>query len=47
VGDSSHVDVILFLFVGLGFGVGFAAAILVRWGWIGEWFVKSARALRT
>lgn len=47
VDDSSHVDVILFLFVGLGFGVGFAAAILVRWGQIGEWLVKSARALRT
>ena len=44
---SSHVDVILFLFVGLGFGIGFAAAILMRWGRIGEWFVKSARALRT
>ncbi|KAK1660872.1 hypothetical protein QYE76_049031 [Lolium multiflorum] len=47
VGKSSHVDVILFLLVGLGFGVGFAAAILVRCGWISEWFVKSARALRT
>lgn len=45
--DSSHVDVVLFLFVGLGFGVGFAAAILVRWRRIGEWFVKYARALRT
>ncbi|VAH71566.1 unnamed protein product [Triticum turgidum subsp. durum] len=44
---SSHVDVILFLFVGLGFGIGFAAAILMRWGQIGKWFVKSARALRT
>uniref|UniRef100_A0ACD5VDK0 Uncharacterized protein n=1 Tax=Avena sativa TaxID=4498 RepID=A0ACD5VDK0_AVESA len=28
VDDLSHVDVILFLFIGLGFGVGFAAAIL-------------------
>ncbi|XP_071683202.1 receptor-like protein 9DC3 [Lolium perenne] len=45
--DSSHVDVVLFLFVGLGFGVGFAAAILVRWRRIGEWFVKYTRALRT
>ncbi|KAF7020542.1 hypothetical protein CFC21_033623 [Triticum aestivum] len=44
---SSHVDVILFLFTGLGFGIGFAAAILMRWGRIGEWIVKSARALRT
>ncbi|KAM3346288.1 hypothetical protein ACQJBY_020710 [Aegilops geniculata] len=44
---SSHVDVILFLFVGLGFGIGFAGAILMRWGHIREWFVKSARALRT
>ncbi|KAF7027228.1 hypothetical protein CFC21_039290 [Triticum aestivum] len=42
---SSNVDIILFLFVGLGFGVGFAAAILMRWGRIGKWFVKSARAL--
>ncbi|VAH71568.1 receptor like protein 22-like [Triticum dicoccoides] len=33
---SSHVDVILFLFVGLGFGIGFAAAILMRWGLIGK-----------
>ncbi|XP_066320078.1 receptor like protein 22-like [Miscanthus floridulus] len=31
--NSSHgVDVVLFLFVGVGFGVGFAAAILLRWG---------------
>ncbi|XP_037403943.1 receptor like protein 22-like [Triticum dicoccoides] len=44
---SFHVDVILFLFVGLGFGIGFAAAILIRWGRIRKWFVKSARALRT
>lgn len=43
----SHVDVILFLFVGIGFGIGFAGTILVRWGQIVEWFVKSARALRT
>jgi hypothetical protein len=41
VEKSSHVDVILFLFVGLGFGVGFAAAILIRWDRIGMWFVKS------
>ncbi|KAF7020543.1 hypothetical protein CFC21_033624 [Triticum aestivum] len=45
--DSSHTDVVLFLFSGLGFGVGFAAAILMRWGLIGKWFVKSARDLRT
>ncbi|KAM3198065.1 hypothetical protein ACQJBY_073262 [Aegilops geniculata] len=42
--DSSHVGVVLFLFSGLGFGVGFAAAILMRWGRIGKLFVKSARA---
>jgi Leucine-rich repeat (LRR) protein len=47
VEDSSHIDVVLFLFVGLGFGIGFAASILVSWGLIGEWFVKSAKALRT
>ncbi|XP_048549252.1 receptor like protein 22-like [Triticum urartu] len=45
--DSSHVDVVLFLSSGFGFGVGFAAAILMRWGRIGKWFLKSARALRT
>uniref|UniRef100_A0ACD5TQX2 Uncharacterized protein n=2 Tax=Avena sativa TaxID=4498 RepID=A0ACD5TQX2_AVESA len=44
---SSDVDVVMFLFIGLGFGVGFAAAILMRCGRIGEWFVKSARALWT
>nr|BAK08191.1 predicted protein [Hordeum vulgare subsp. vulgare] len=47
VEESSHVDVILFLFVGLGFGVGFAGAILMRWGLMGKWFIKSARALQT
>jgi hypothetical protein len=47
VDASSHVDAILFLFIGLGFGIGFAAAVLMIWGRIGEWFVKSARALRT
>lgn len=47
VEKSSDVDVIQFLFVGLGFGVGFAAAILMRWGRIGKWFIKYARALRT
>nr|XP_051220990.1 receptor like protein 22-like [Lolium perenne] len=47
VEKSSHVDVVLFLFVGLGFGVGFTAAILVRWGRIVEWFVKFARGWRT
>jgi Leucine-rich repeat (LRR) protein len=47
VEKSSDVDVVLFLLVGLGFGVGFAAAILVRWGRIGVWFVSSARALKT
>ncbi|KAF8712823.1 hypothetical protein HU200_028596 [Digitaria exilis] len=29
-----HVDVVLFLFVGLGFGAGFAASVLVKWGGI-------------
>jgi hypothetical protein len=42
-----HVDVVLFLFAGLGFGVGFAAAILVRWNRVGRWFVATARASRT
>ncbi|WVZ95175.1 hypothetical protein U9M48_040972 [Paspalum notatum var. saurae] len=29
--SARHIDVVLFLFVGLGFGVGFAAAILIKW----------------
>ncbi|TVU43453.1 hypothetical protein EJB05_09926, partial [Eragrostis curvula] len=45
--SSHHVDVVLFLFVGLGFGVGFAAAILIKWDWVGKWFIETARALRT
>ncbi|KAM3346251.1 hypothetical protein ACQJBY_020680 [Aegilops geniculata] len=45
VEKPSDVDVILFLFVGLGFGVGFAASILMRWSRISKWFIKSARAL--
>ncbi|GJN39729.1 hypothetical protein PR202_gb28865 [Eleusine coracana subsp. coracana] len=44
---SPNVDVVLFLFVGLGFGVGFAAAIVVKWGRIGRWFNVTARASRT
>ncbi|KAL6857260.1 hypothetical protein ACP4OV_018642 [Aristida adscensionis] len=44
--SSHHVDVVLFLFAGVGFGVGFAAAILVNWGWIGRCFVVTARAWR-
>ncbi|XP_066317801.1 receptor like protein 22-like isoform X2 [Miscanthus floridulus] len=38
--NSSHgVDVVLFLFVGVGFGVGFAAAILLKLDyWISRWF---------
>nr|AAT39470.1 cf2-like protein [Zea mays] len=40
--SSPHcVDVVLFLFTGLGFGVGFAAAILVKWNRVGRWFCKS------
>ncbi|XP_037408495.1 receptor-like protein 7 [Triticum dicoccoides] len=33
-----HVDIILFLFAGLGFGIGFTTAILVKWGKVGKWF---------
>jgi len=38
--NSSHgVDVVLFLFAGVGFGVGFAAAILLKLDyWISRWF---------
>ncbi|KAL6658852.1 hypothetical protein ACP70R_002892 [Stipagrostis hirtigluma subsp. patula] len=45
--SDHHVDVVLFLFVGVGYGVGFAAAILVNWHRIGRWFVATARASRT
>ncbi|XP_044346478.1 receptor-like protein 34 [Triticum aestivum] len=33
--SGDHADIILFLFVGLGFGVGFTVGILVKWG---KWF---------
>ena len=38
--NSSHgVDVVLFLFAGVGFGVGFAAAIVLKLDyWISRWF---------
>ncbi|KAF7033561.1 hypothetical protein CFC21_044645 [Triticum aestivum] len=36
--SKDHVDIILFLFVGVGFGVGFTAGILLKWGKIGKWF---------
>ncbi|KAM3354982.1 hypothetical protein ACQJBY_025626 [Aegilops geniculata] len=35
--SGDHVDIILFLFVGVGFGVGFTAGILMKWGKIGKW----------
>jgi hypothetical protein len=48
-GDKSprRIDVALFLFVGIGFGVGFAAAIVVKWDRFGRWFTATARASRT
>lgn len=36
--SKDHVDIILFLFVGVGFGVGFATGILIKWGKIRKWF---------
>ncbi|CAL5009915.1 unnamed protein product [Urochloa decumbens] len=45
--SSRHVDVALFLFVGLGFGIGFAAAIVAKWGRVGRWFTATGRAWRT
>ncbi|CAL4986520.1 unnamed protein product [Urochloa decumbens] len=36
--SSDNVDVVLFLFAGVGFGVGFAAAILMKQGWNRRWF---------
>jgi hypothetical protein len=42
-----HVDVVLFLFIRLGFGVGFAAAIVVEWNRVSRWFIATARALHS
>ncbi|KXG24369.1 hypothetical protein SORBI_3007G032600 [Sorghum bicolor] len=36
-----HVDVVLFLFIRLGFGVGFAAAIVVEWNRVSRWRVRT------
>ncbi|CAN6334860.1 unnamed protein product [Urochloa humidicola] len=36
--SSDNVDVILFVLIGVGFGVGFAAAILLKQDWISKWF---------
>ncbi|XP_047070724.1 receptor-like protein 35 [Lolium rigidum] len=36
--SEDHVDFILFLFIGVGFGIGFAAGLLMKWGQIGKWF---------
>ncbi|CAN6343682.1 unnamed protein product [Urochloa humidicola] len=36
--SSDIVDVVLFVFIGVGFGVGFAASILVKLDWISKWF---------
>ncbi|CAL4898029.1 unnamed protein product [Urochloa decumbens] len=35
--SSDSVDVVLFLCIGVGFGLGFAAAILVKLDWISKW----------
>ncbi|AQK41746.1 Cf2-like protein [Zea mays] len=43
--SPNSFDVVLFLFIGLGFGVGFAAAIVVKWNRVGRWFIANARAL--
>lgn len=45
--SSNHVDVVLFLFAGLGFGVGFAAAVLVKWDRVGRWFTATIRGWQT
>ncbi|XP_003567505.1 receptor like protein 7 [Brachypodium distachyon] len=36
--SEDHADIVLFLFIGVGFGVGFTAGILMKWGKIGKWF---------
>ncbi|XP_012702498.1 receptor-like protein 12 isoform X5 [Setaria italica] len=43
--SSRHIDVVLFLFVGLGFGVGFAAAIVVKWDRFGRRFYCNCKSL--
>ncbi|XP_072150579.1 receptor like protein 24 isoform X2 [Setaria viridis] len=43
--SSRHIDVVLFLFVGLGFGVGFAAAIVVKWDRFGRCFYCNCKSL--
>lgn len=45
--SSRHIDVVLFVFVGLGFGAGFAAAIVVKWGQIGRCFTANERPTHT
>ncbi|KAK3163796.1 hypothetical protein QOZ80_1AG0008430 [Eleusine coracana subsp. coracana] len=36
--SSDSVDIVLFAFVGVGFGMGFATSILVKLDWIKRWF---------
>ncbi|KAF8765900.1 hypothetical protein HU200_008049 [Digitaria exilis] len=44
--SSDNVDIVLFLFAGVGFGVGFASSILMKQGWNRGWF-RISRILRT
>ncbi|XP_052140819.1 receptor-like protein 33 [Oryza glaberrima] len=42
-----HVDIVMFLLVGVGFGVGFAAGILMKTSWISRWFHPLVSQRRT
>ncbi|WVZ95173.1 hypothetical protein U9M48_040970 [Paspalum notatum var. saurae] len=44
---NKSVDVVLFLFSGLGFGIGFAAAIVVKWDRVRSWFTAAASVSQT
>lgn len=45
--SSEHVDIVMFLFVGVGFGVGFAVGILMKTSWINRWFHSAVSRQRT
>ncbi|OEL33393.1 hypothetical protein BAE44_0005588, partial [Dichanthelium oligosanthes] len=42
-----HGDMVLFLFVGLGFRVRFVSSIVVKWNRVGRCFIATARAFRS
>ena len=42
---SHNVDVVLFLFLGVGFGVGFASVIVVKWVGLADGLVHFAELI--